>query len=105
MMQAFRNAAKPVVYLITITFLSWMILDLSGITGKGGFFTRTSVGSIHGQAIELRTYQQAVQNQFQQQPRNTGTSLSLEESARVRNDVWDSFVESTLINDQIDKNH
>ena len=105
MMQAFRNAAKPVVYLITITFLSWMILDLSGITGKGGFFTRTSVGSINGESVELRAYQQAVQNAVTQQQRGSGTTLSLEETDRVRNDVWNSFIEQTLINDQIKKNH
>jgi peptidyl-prolyl cis-trans isomerase D len=105
MMQAFRNAAKPVVYLITITFLSWMILDLSGITGKGGFFTRTSVGSINGESVELRAYQQAVQNQLTQQQRATGTTLSLEDNDKLRNDVWDSFIESSLINDQIKKNH
>jgi peptidyl-prolyl cis-trans isomerase D len=105
MMQAFRNAAKPVVYLITITFLSWMILDLSGITGKGGFFTRTSVGTINGESVELRAYQQAVQSQVTQQQKNTGTTLSLEENDRLGNDVWDSFIEGMLINDQIKKNH
>ena len=105
MMQAFRNAAKPVVYLITITFLSWMILDLSGITGNGGLFTRTSVGSINGESVELRAYQQAVQNQLQQQQRASGTTLSLEENDRLRNDVWNSFIEATLINDQIRRGH
>ena len=104
-MQAFRNAAKPVVYLITITFLSWMILDLSGITGKGGFFTQTSVGSINGETVELRAYQQAVQNQVTQQQKASGATLSLEDNDRLRNDVWDSFIESTLINDQIKRNH
>jgi peptidyl-prolyl cis-trans isomerase D len=105
MMQAFRNAAKPVVYLITITFLSWMILDLSGITGKGGFFTKTSVGTINGEPVELRAYQAAVQSQLTQQQRASGTTLSLEENEKLRNDVWDSFIESMLINDQIQKNH
>lgn len=104
-MQAFRNAAKPVVYLITITFLSWMILDLSGITGSGGFFTRTSVGSINGETVELRAYQTAVQNQLTQQQKASGTSMSLEDNDRLRNDVWDSFIENTLINAQIKKNH
>jgi len=104
-MQAFRNAAKPVVYLITITFLSWMILDLSGITGKGGFFTQTSVGSINGESVELRAYQQAVQNQLTQQQKSSGTTLSLEENDRLRNDVWDSFIEATLINNEIKRNN
>jgi peptidyl-prolyl cis-trans isomerase D len=105
MMQAFRNAAKPVVYLITITFMSWMILDLSGITGKGGFFTQTSVGSINGQAIEQRAYQAAVQQELTRQQQSSGNTLSLEQSEAARNSVWDQFVETALIDDQIARNH
>ncbi len=104
-MQAFRNAAKPVVYLITITFLSWMILDLSGITGKGGFLTRTSVGSVNGESVDVRAYQAAVQNAMTQRQQATGGTLSLEETEQIRNDVWDNFIETTVINDQIKKNH
>ncbi len=105
MMQAFRNAAKPVVYLITITFLSWMILDLSGITGKGGFFTRTSVGSVNGQPVDVRAYQAAVQNETTRRQQSSGGTLSLEQTDQLRNDVWDQFVESIVVNDQIAKNH
>jgi peptidyl-prolyl cis-trans isomerase D len=106
MMQAFRNAAKPVVYLITITFLSWMILDLSGITGKGGgFLTRTSVGSVNGEPVDVRAYQAAVQNALTQRQQATGGTLSMEETEQIRNDVWDNFIETTVINDQIKKNH
>jgi peptidyl-prolyl cis-trans isomerase D len=105
MMQAFRNAAKPVVYLITITFLSWMILDLSGITGKGGFLTRTSVGTVNGEPIEIKSYQEAVQNATNQRQRTNGNTSSLEDREDVSNEVWDSFVEGVLINDQIAKHH
>ncbi|MGH7593098.1 MAG: peptidyl-prolyl cis-trans isomerase [Gemmatimonadales bacterium] len=105
-MQAFRNAAKPVVYLITITFLSWMILDLSGITGKGGgFLSQTSVGSVNGEPVDVRAYQAAVQNATTQRQQATGGTMSLEETDQVRNEVWDNFIETTVINDQIKKNH
>ena len=104
-MQAFRNAAKPVVYLITITFLSWMILDLSGITGKGGFLTRTSVGSVNGESIEIKAFTQAVTNAMTQRQRASGSAASMEDREQVNNDVWDSFVEASLINDQIGKHH
>lgn len=105
MMQAFRNAAKPVVYLITITFLSWMILDLSGLTGKGGFLSKTSAGSINGQPVDLRAYQQAVQNEITARQRTSGNSLSLEETDQVRNDVWNEFIETEVVNDQIARHH
>ncbi|MGH7524741.1 MAG: peptidyl-prolyl cis-trans isomerase [Gemmatimonadales bacterium] len=104
-MQAFRNAAKPVVYLITITFLSWMILDLSGITGKGGFLTRTSVGSVNGEPVDVRAYQAAVQSAMTQRQQATGGSLTLEQTRELQNDVWDNFVETTVINEQIAQHH
>lgn len=104
-MQAFRNAAKPVVYLITITFLSWMILDLSGITGKGGFLTRTSVGSVNGEPVDVRAYQAAVQSAMTQRQQSTGGSLTMEQTEQLRNDVWDNFIETTVINEQIAQHH
>jgi peptidyl-prolyl cis-trans isomerase D len=105
MMQAFRNAAKPVVYLITITFMSWMILDLSGITGKGGFFTKTSVGSINGEPVDIRAFQAAVQNATTQRQQSGGGTLSLDETDQLRDDVWNQFVETTVVDDQVKKYH
>lgn len=105
MMQAFRNAAKPVVILITVTFMIWMVVDLSGITGSGGFFSRTSVGSINGEAVDLRTYQQAVQNATSERQQQLGRSLTLQETQQVRDQVWESFVQSAVLQDEISKRH
>jgi peptidyl-prolyl cis-trans isomerase D len=105
MMQAFRNAAKPVVYVITITFLGWMIFNLSGISGQGGLFTKTSVGSINGTAVDARVYQQAVQNAITERQRTTGTSLGLEDVEQVRNQVWEQFIQNAVIGDEIAKYH
>ncbi len=105
MMQAFRNAAKPVVYLITITFLGWMIFSLSGLSGQGGLFTKTSVGSINGQAVDARVYETAVQNAITQRQQATHESLGLEDQEQVRNQVWDQFVQQALLNSQIRKFH
>ena len=104
-MQAFRNAAKPVVYVITITFLSWMILDLERTLtgGKGGFFSRTSVGSVNGEPIEIKAFQTAVSNAMTQRQRATGSAATLEDREQVSNEVWNSFIESSLINAEIDK--
>lgn len=104
MMQAFRNAAKPVVYLITITFLTWMIVDLSGLTGSGGIFTKTSVGSINGTSVETRLYQQAVQNAITQRQQQTGGSLGLDDVQEVRNQVWESFIQQAVLTSEIKAN-
>ncbi len=103
MMQAFRNAAKPVVLLITVTFLIWMVVDLSGITGGSGFATRTAVGSIDGEAVDSRLYQDAVQQAITQRQQQGGATLSLEEIEEVRNEVWESFVQQTALRREIDR--
>lgn len=103
MMQAFRNAAKPVVYVITITFLAWLIVDLSGITGNGGILTKTSVGKINGTSVDARAYQQVVQQAISQRQQEVGHSLGLEEIDQVRNEVWEQFIQNAVVADQISK--
>ena len=46
MMQAFRNAAKPIMVVVAITFFAWLVFDLSGMTGGTGLLTNTSVGKV-----------------------------------------------------------
>ncbi len=101
MMQAFRNAAKPVVLLITVTFLIWMVVDLSGITGSTGFMTRTSVGSIDGEAVDSRAYQEAVQQAINQRQQQSGGDLGIEETEEIRNEVWESFVQQAALRKEI----
>ncbi len=103
MMQAFRNAAKPVVYLITITFMLWLVVDLSGLTGAGGMFTRTTVGSINGQSVDLRVFQEAVQNAVTERQQQLGRSLTLRETQQVRDEVWEGFIQTAVLGAEIRK--
>lgn len=103
MMQAFRNAAKPVVLLITVTFMLWLVLDLSGITGSGGFLTQTDVGSINGKSVDLRVYEEAVQNAVSQRQDELGRPLGIQETATVRDEVWESFIQNTILQSEIER--
>lgn len=105
MMQAFRNAAKPVVLLITITFLVWMVVDLSGITGSSGFMTRTTVGSIDGESVDSRVYQQAVQQAITQRQQQTAGNLGIEETEAIRNEVWESFIQQAALRREIKRHN
>lgn len=105
MMQAFRNSAKPVVYLITITFMIWMVFDLSGLSGSGGMFSRTSIGSVDGQSVDTRSYQEAVQNAISQRQQQTSGALTLKETEEVRDQVWESFVQQAVLNKAIKEQH
>lgn len=105
-MQAFRNAAKPVVILITVSFLVWMVVDLSGITGSSsGFMTRTSVGSINGEAIDSRAYQEAVQQTVTQRQGQSGANIGIEETEAIRNEVWEGFIQQVALRSEIAKHN
>jgi peptidyl-prolyl cis-trans isomerase D len=97
MMQAFRNAAKPIMVLVAITFFAWLVLDLSGITGGTGLLTNTSVGKVNGQSIDARTYQTIVQQSINAREQQSPGNLGLEEYEQVRNQVWDQIVQSRVL--------
>jgi peptidyl-prolyl cis-trans isomerase D len=96
-MQAFRNAAKPLMVLVAITFFAWLVLDLSGITGGTGLLTRTSVGKINGQSIDARTYQNIVQQSIDARQRQSPAAMGLEDYEQVRDEVWDQIVQSNVL--------
>ncbi len=103
MMQAFRNAAKPVVVILTVTFIAWLVVDLSGLTGNSGLLTRTDVGSINGQKIDSRLYQQAVSDETSRRQQQAGRSLGIEEVEQVRNEVWEGMVQQAILSAEIKK--
>lgn len=97
MMQAFRNAAKPLMVVVAITFFAWLVLDLSGITGGTGLLTRTSVGKVNGRSIDARTYQSIVQQSVDARQRQTPGAMGLEDYQQIRDQVWDQIVQSSVL--------
>ena len=103
MMQAFRNAAKPVIYLVTISFFAWLVFDLSGLgTSTGSIFSARSVGKVNGSAVDIRRFDQQVQNVMSQQQQR-GTSLGLDQIHEIRNQVWDESVRALLLQAEYQK--
>ena len=96
-MQAFRNAAKPLMVVVAITFFAWLVLDLSGITGGTGLLTRTSVGKVNGRSIDARTYQSIVQQSIDARQRQNPGAMGLEDYQQVRNQVWDQIVQNSVL--------
>src|SRR4029077_18208365 len=103
MMQAFRNAAKPLMVIVAFTFFAWLVLDLSGITGGTGLLTQTSVGKINGQSIDARTYQSVVQQSIDARQRQAPGALGLEDYQQIRDEVWDQFVQSSVLESEYDR--
>lgn len=97
MMQAFRNAAKPIMVVVAITFFAWLVLDLSGITGGTGLLTNTSVGKVNGQSVDARTYQTIVQQSIDSRQQQTPGTLGLEDYKQVRDEVWDQIIQNRVL--------
>jgi peptidyl-prolyl cis-trans isomerase D len=97
MMQAFRNAAKPIMVVVAITFFAWLVLDLSGITGGTGLLTSTSVGKVNGHSIDARTYQTIVQQSIDARQQQTPGTLGLDDYKQVRDQVWDQIIQSRVL--------
>jgi hypothetical protein len=102
MMQFFRSAAKPIILVTTIAFFIWLVYDLSGLGGGGGMLTTTSVGKVNGQTVDSRTFQAAVQQATDNRQRQSGASLSLEEVAQVRDQVWEQFIQDIIFRAEYD---
>ncbi|HEX9755609.1 MAG TPA: SurA N-terminal domain-containing protein [Gemmatimonadales bacterium] len=103
MMQAFRRSAKPVIYVVAISFFAWLVLDLSGLTGGTGLLTATSVGKINGESVDVRSFQEAVSRLTEQRQRQSSEPLGIAEMAQIRDQVWDQFVQQTLLEAEYDR--
>jgi peptidyl-prolyl cis-trans isomerase D len=97
MMQAFRNAAKPIMVVVAFAFFAWLVLDLSGITEGTGLLTNTSVGKVNGQSIDARTYQTIVQQSIDARQQQSPGTLGLEDYEQVRDQVWDQIVQNNVL--------
>jgi peptidyl-prolyl cis-trans isomerase D len=95
-MQFFRNAAKPMILVTTIAFFIWLVYDLSGLGGGGGLLTKTSVGKVNGISVDARSFQARVQQATEARQRQSGASLSLDELAEVRNQVWEQEIQDII---------
>jgi len=96
-MQAFRNAAKPLMVIVAFTFFAWLVVDLSGITGNTGLLTKTAVGKVDGRSIDARTYQSVVQQNIDARQREAPSALGLEDYQEIRDQVWEQFVQNTVL--------
>ncbi|MEP7175967.1 MAG: SurA N-terminal domain-containing protein [Gemmatimonadales bacterium] len=96
-MQAFRNAAKPLMVVLAVTFFAWLVVDLSGISGSTGLLTRTTVGKVNGQSIDARTYQTVVQQNVDARQRQSPGALGLEDYQQIRDEVWEQFVQNNVL--------
>ncbi len=96
-MNFFRKLAGPMVALVSITFLAWMVFDLSGITGNRGFARSRAAGSVNDQSLDSRDYELMVQRASEQQQRQNQGTLGADDYARLRDQVWNEWVDQAVL--------
>ena len=96
-MNFFRKLAGPMVALVSITFLAWMVFDLSGLTGNGSLAQAREAGSVNDQSLDSRDFELLVQRSAEQQQQATQTSLGADDYARIRDQVWNEWVDQAVL--------
>jgi peptidyl-prolyl cis-trans isomerase D len=99
-MQAFRSSAKPLIFIVAISFFAWLVLDLSGLSGGTGLLTTTSVGKINGRSVDSRLFQQAVSQATEERQRQAQQPLGIAEVAQIRDQVWEQFIQDRLLDQE-----
>lgn len=95
MIKWFRSgfAVKVAAFVFALLMLIFMLTSVDW----GKLTTGTSVGKVNGQAIDARVYQQQVQQATEARQRQSQQSLGLDDYQAIRDDVWDQFVTSELL--------
>jgi len=103
MMQAFRNSTKVVAVFFAVILLVWLLGSVSGLSDTIGVSGSRAVGKINGDAITTKAYEARVQQVTEQQQRATPAALTLESEQQIRDQVWEEFLATSLLEAQYRK--
>ncbi len=93
MMRAFRNSVKYAAPIFAVLMLIFVLTSVDWSTLLSG---GRAAGKINGEKVDGRVYETAVQQQIEAQQR--GQVLTLEDVNQIRNEVWEQFVQGTVLN-------
>ena len=102
-MQAFRNSTKVIAVVFAVILLVWLLGEVSGLGDSMGASGARTVGKINGQTIDTRTYEARVRQVTDQQQRANPTALTLEDQEQIRNQVWEEFLATSILESQYRK--
>jgi peptidyl-prolyl cis-trans isomerase D len=102
MMAKMRSLAPAFILSVGALFVLFMVLSdskLMEIFGAHG----NNVGSVNGQDITYQEFVKAIDQQKENQKKQTGQDIDEENMDQFRDQVWDAVVNQTLVEDQIKK--
>ena len=93
MMQAFRNSAKVAGAIFALLMLIFMATSVDW----GSLTRSTSAGKINGRTVDVRSYQQFVQQTIDNRQRESPASLTLEDRNQIEDQVWEQLIQNSVL--------
>lgn len=100
MMRTMREIAKPVFWVVAITFIGWLAYGQVTEIFSGG---RDVVLKVDGREVRLAEYNASLQAAYEQVRRQSGGTLTREEEQQAQNQVVDQLIQLLLLERQYRK--
>ena len=100
MMRTMREIAKPVFWVVAITFIGWLAYGQVTEIFSGG---RDVVLKVDGREVRLPQYNAALQVAYEQARRQSGGTLTREDEQQAQNQVVDQAIQMVLLEQQYRK--
>jgi len=100
MIRTMREIAKPVFWVVAISFIGWLAYGQVTEIFQGG---RDVVLRVDGRDVRLAEYNTALQSAYEQVRRQTGGRLTREDEQQAQNQVVDQLIQLMLLDRQYRK--
>jgi parvulin-like peptidyl-prolyl isomerase len=102
MMTKLREMTFVVLWILVFAFLGLMVFEWGAdITGIGG--RSNVIGKVEGQKITIEEFDRAMEQAREIESANTGKSPDYERIVKLRDEVWESFIQRILLTKEINK--
>ncbi|HEX6574807.1 MAG TPA: peptidyl-prolyl cis-trans isomerase [Gemmatimonadaceae bacterium] len=93
-----RSSAKYIWIFIVVFFIGgFLLLETSGLLGRGAITPTTAVASVNGEDILATTWYNAIAALEQQATQQTGRSITLDERRRLADEAFEQLVGDALL--------
>ncbi len=102
MMTKLRQLSGVFLWILVFSFLGLMVFEW-GADYSGRSTRDNTVGSVNGEKLTFEQFNDMYQQAFQNERARTGKELDDTSLERLRNQVWEQFVQMTLFREEMDK--
>jgi peptidyl-prolyl cis-trans isomerase D len=93
-----RSSAKYVFWILAVAFIGgFLLVESSGLLGRGAVSTTTAVATVNGTDILYSDYQRRSSQLMSQEQQQAGHSLTQDEQRRIENQAFDEMVSDVLL--------